>query len=84
MLANGYSQEIIDQIYQIIDSWLVLTFHSVQASEHFVNVVDRATAIARYSTLILVIRNFILFILKGLYFRNKPFNMVVFTPSYLA
>ncbi|MDF5726404.1 MAG: hypothetical protein PUP91_39385 [Rhizonema sp. PD37] len=25
MLANGYSQEIIDQIYQIIDRWFVLT-----------------------------------------------------------
>jgi hypothetical protein len=23
MLANGYSQEIIDQIYQLIDSWLL-------------------------------------------------------------
>ncbi|GAA6617431.1 hypothetical protein NUACC26_032410 [Scytonema sp. NUACC26] len=23
MLANGYSQEIIDQIYEVIDSWLV-------------------------------------------------------------
>lgn len=25
MLANGYSQETIDQIYQIIDRWLVKT-----------------------------------------------------------
>jgi hypothetical protein len=25
MLANGYSQETIDQIYQIIDHWLVKT-----------------------------------------------------------
>ncbi|MDF5731155.1 MAG: hypothetical protein PUP92_24930 [Rhizonema sp. PD38] len=24
MLANGYSQEIIDKIYQIIDRWLVV------------------------------------------------------------
>ncbi|KYC37849.1 hypothetical protein WA1_04905 [Scytonema hofmannii PCC 7110] len=23
MLANGYSQEIIDQIYEVIDSWLI-------------------------------------------------------------
>jgi hypothetical protein len=23
MLANGYSQETIEQIYQIIDSWLI-------------------------------------------------------------
>jgi hypothetical protein len=25
MLANGYSEEIIDQIYQIIDQWLIQT-----------------------------------------------------------